>query len=109
MVRDEARQWADLSEDSDLVHLLHDSVQHLAFERSEDDGLVLHRIHHKSLTSLNYSRTNIVDGSDGDDESIFSRAGALDLCVKLLSDGVEQLRSKIPRMQQDLVFQCDLQ
>lgn len=88
MVGDEARQRPDLGEDADLVDLLHDGIQNLSFERSEDDGLVLHWVHHKTLASLNDTSSDVVDGGDGDHESIFSRASALDFCVQLLSDGV---------------------
>lgn len=88
MVRDEARKRSDLSEDADLVDLLHDSIEHLAFEGPEHDRLVLHRINHKTLASLNNTSSDVVDGSDRDDKSVFSRAGAFDFCIQLLSDGV---------------------
>lgn len=88
MVGDEAGERSDLGEDADLVDLLYDGIQHLALEWSEDNGLVLHRIHHKALTSLDNSSSDVVDGRDGDHESVFARAGALDLCVQLLSDGI---------------------
>jgi hypothetical protein len=46
-----------------LVHLGHNSVKNLSFERSEHDGLILHRIHNKSLARLYESSSNVVNGS----------------------------------------------
>jgi hypothetical protein len=46
-----------------LVYLSYNSVKNLSFERPEDDGFVLHRIHNKSLARLYKSSSYVVNGS----------------------------------------------
>lgn len=97
-MRDEAGEGADFSEHSDLVDLLYDGIQHLAFEWSEHDGFVFDWVHDESLSSLNDSRSNVIDGSHSNHEAIFSSTSSLNLRVKLLSHSVEQLWSEVTRM-----------
>lgn len=98
MVRDEAGKRADFSEHSDLVDLLNDSIENFSLERSENDGFVLNRIHDKTLSSLNYASSNIVDRSHRNDKSVLSSARSFYFCVKLLTHCIEKLRSKVSRM-----------
>jgi hypothetical protein len=46
-----------------LVYLSYNSIKNFSFERSEHDGFVLYRIHHKSLARLYESSSNVVNGS----------------------------------------------
>lgn len=107
MMGDETRQRSDFGKHSDLqakrntiknliesmyafsiylIYLFHHSVQYLAFERPKYNGLILDRIHDESLTGLNDSRTDHVDGGDGNDESVFAGTSALHLSVQFLFD-----------------------
>lgn len=108
VVRDEAGKRADLGEHSDLVDLFDDGVEDLALEGPEHDGLVLDRVHHETLAGLNHARADVIDGRDSNDEAVLARARAFDLCVELLADGIEKLRTKVARMKEDLVLEGDL-
>jgi len=92
MTRDEAWEGTDLSEEAHFVNLSDHSVQNLSFKRLEDDGFVLNRVNDEVLSRLNEACTDVVDGGDGDDETIFARTGALYLAEQLLLDCVQQLR-----------------
>ena len=70
--RNEAGEGTDLCEEPHLVDLRHHGVQHLALERSEDDGLVLDWVEDKPLPGLDEPRSHTVDGGDGNDEAILA-------------------------------------
>jgi hypothetical protein len=105
VMRNEARQWPNFCKHSNLVDLLHDSVEDLAFEGSENDGFVFDGINHKSLAGLNDSTPDVDDCGDGDDEAVLSCAGPFNLGVELLANGVEELRSEVTRVEEDLVLE----
>lgn len=95
MVGDEARQRSNLSEHTDLkyyqnycgrpnpkqflrqlilrqylVDLCYNGVQDLAFEGSEDNGLIFNRVNHEALSRLDYTRADIVNRRYSDDKSV---------------------------------------
>lgn len=53
-----------------LVNLSDHSIYHFSLKRSEDDGLVLHRIEDKASAWLDYACPDIVNGGDCDDKAI---------------------------------------
>jgi len=59
-------------------------------------------------SSLRLTRTDIVDGGDGNDEAILSGASSLYFGEQLLLNCVHQLRPEVPRVQHDLMFQGDV-
>ena len=67
-----AGEGTDLREEAHLVHLRHHGVQHLALERSEDDGFVLNGVENKPLAGLDETGAHTVDGGDGYDEAILA-------------------------------------
>lgn len=89
VVRDEAREWSNLSKHANFVHLFYHSVEHFTFEWSEDDRFVFHRIDDKTLSRLDDARANVVYRCHRDDEAIFSRASAFNFSVEFLSNRVE--------------------
>lgn len=91
-----------------LIDLFDDGVQHLALERPEHNRLILYRIDDESLTGLNNSRTDHIDGGDGNNESVFSGARSFHLGVQFLFDRLHELRPKVLGMEQDFVFEGDL-
>lgn len=92
-----------------LINLFHHSIQHLTLEGPENNGLVLDRIHHESLTRLNDTGANLVDGGHRYHKSILAGAGALHFGVQFLFNGLQQLWTKVTRMQQDFMLHRNLQ
>lgn len=70
MPRDKALERTYLASQADLVDLRYDCVEDLAFEWPKNDRSILNRIHDKAPTWLNQARTDRLDASDHDDESI---------------------------------------
>ena len=100
---DEAAKRADLGVEADLVHLGDDGVDDLVLEGPEDDGLVLDGVDDEALAGLDDAAADVVDGGDGDHEAVLAGARALDLGEELLLHGVHELRTEVPRVEEDLV------
>ena len=80
-------------------------VEDLADEGPKHDGLVLYRIDDVATSGLNEASADGVNCGNGDDEAVLARACALHFAQQLLLDRVEQSRSEVARMQQNVLLQ----
>ena len=108
MAGDEAGEWPDVCEEPHLVDLGYDSVEDLTLKGPEHNGLVLDGVDDEALSRLDEAGGDVVDGGDGDDESILAGARALHLAEQLLLHRLHELRTEVPRVEHHLVIQLNV-
>merc|ERR1719220_3462211 len=102
---DEAGHGADFGVNADFVDLGDRAIDHLVFEGLVDDGFVLDRVLHKASARQNNPTANAVNVRNSHNKPILSSTSSLNFSKQLLLNRLDQFRPKVPRMQQDLVFE----
>lgn len=70
MTRNKTGKRSSVGENSDFIHLTDNSVENLASERTKHDSMVGDGVKYVAPVGLDEPSTDLIDGRDGNDESM---------------------------------------